>query len=591
MTKKELEDNGVDFIYNKEITDNNIDVLEAMTSKMKWMKIGTDIHDVTCTLINGAIISSSTDNAKEMRMDLLNMTPEILPAYEFLLSLGIDIQRSTKIMLDPIIPALVSISRGNLFKGEKSRGRIASILKNRNKKLFNNFKDTLSSYLVSEFGISKENIGQKLNILNEIFKGADELTEFSQILSINGGIQVTTGSPIIYEFNFQNKINKKFSNKELKEYGNFSYDKFVISLSKNYNEEYAEIWANRVQEKTLAYNILRTLLSVDHFRSMIQVPAQFNRIMETLSGDMRHLHKWLIDKQAVFEVNENNIKKILRGINDKKIFNFLRILDFEYKSKFKYELNGSKVIDNTSIKEDDQEHIYNINSNDCLGILNFKKTVEEEILPIMIEKFGDNLFVQNIIFNSFLWSSANSRVLALASDIDLTDARMATEAIAIKSKYNEIKDEEINGHTIADWMFLYDLIVYHHLLNRNSFSPLFGDIGYNNNNNVARSWVKFVNDYDNNYSDTNRDYSELSNLDLEKTLMMKNQEDREREELSREMDPSAFSELMKKKLPYWLKSNILPLFVNTGKTEEINYHNANILSRLFYDNLIFAKIC
>lgn len=291
MTKKELEDNGVDFIYNKEITDNNIDVLEAMTSKMKWMKIGTDIHDVTCTLINGAIISSSTDNAKEMRMDLLNMTPEILPAYEFLLSLGIDIQRSAKIMLDPIIPALVSISRGNLFKGEKSKGRIASILKNRNKKLFNNFKDTLSSYLVSEFGISKENIGQKLNILNDIFKGADELTEFSQILSINGGIQVTTGSPIIYEFNFQNKINKKFSNKELKEYGNFSYDKFVISLSKNYNEEYAETWANRVQEKTLAYNILRTLLSVDHFRSMIQVPAQFNRIMETLSGDMRHLHK------------------------------------------------------------------------------------------------------------------------------------------------------------------------------------------------------------------------------------------------------------------------------------------------------------
>lgn len=100
-----------------------------------------------------------------------------------------------------------------------------------------------------------------------------------------------------------------------------------------------------------------------------------------------------------------------------------------------------------------------------------------------------------------------------------------------------------------------------------------------------------MNDYDNNYSDTDRDYSELSNLDLEKTLMMKNQEDREREELSREMDPSAFSELMKKKLPYWLKPNILPLFVNTGKTEEINYHNANILSRLFYDNLIFAKIC
>ena len=49
-------------------------------------------------------------------------------------------------------------------------------------------------------------------------------------------------------------------------------------------------------------------------------------------------------------------------------------------------------------------------------------------------------------------------------------------------------------------MFLYDLIVYHHLLNRNSFSPLFGDIGYNNNNNIARSWVEFVNDYDNNYS-------------------------------------------------------------------------------------------
>lgn len=441
---------NLNFIYNENITDINLSNLENVIQTMKKIQVGTDIHDVTCTLLNGAIISSATDNAKEMRMDLLNMTPEILPAYEFLLSLGIEIKQAAKILLDPILPALVSISRGNLFNKQKSRGRIASILKNKGRASFDikGNKYNLGDYLVKNFGINNSNLSDKLNILTKIFIGADELTEFSQILSINGGINVTTGSPIIYEFNFQDKINKKFSTNELKRSGEFSYDEFVNSLKEG--AEYAAFWADLVQGKTLAYNILDTLISVDHFRSMVQVPAQFNRIMEMLSGDIRYLHGWLKSKKNIYEINEDNIKKILRGINDKKILDFLLTLDFEYKSRFKYELNGSKIVDNAAVVKGDEEYTYNLNSKDCIGILNFKKTVEEEILPEMISRFGDNAFVQNIVFNSFIWNSAGVRVLALASDIDLSDATMATEAIAIKTKYNEIKDEVINGHTISD---------------------------------------------------------------------------------------------------------------------------------------------
>lgn len=141
-------------------------------------------------------------------------------------------------------------------------------------------------------------------------------------------------------------------------------------------------------------------------------------------------------------------------------------------------------------------------------------------------------------------------------------------------------------------MFLYDLIVYHHLLNRNSFSPLFGGISSEENNAAVIQWVKFVNDYDSYYSTLERDFSELSSLDLEKVERVKQLERRNAETAANESgDPDAIKDLNKKTMPYWLKPNILPLFVNTGRMEEINYHNANILSKLFYDNLIVAKTC
>ena len=48
------------------------------------IKIGDFLSKDLATSVNSAIISSSTDNAKEMKMDLLNATPEILSGYEYL---------------------------------------------------------------------------------------------------------------------------------------------------------------------------------------------------------------------------------------------------------------------------------------------------------------------------------------------------------------------------------------------------------------------------------------------------------------------------------------------------------------------------
>lgn len=65
---------------------------------MQLVPIGSKIGDFIPTTINSSVISSSTDNAKEMKMDLLNATPEILPAYEFCLSLGVNLDQAAAIL-------------------------------------------------------------------------------------------------------------------------------------------------------------------------------------------------------------------------------------------------------------------------------------------------------------------------------------------------------------------------------------------------------------------------------------------------------------------------------------------------------------
>ncbi|MEG0773624.1 hypothetical protein [Clostridium sp.] len=137
-----------------------------------------------------------------MKLDLLNASPEILPIYEYFLSIGIPPTTAAKILTDPIIPKLVSLSKGNLFKNAISSGGVSSIL--------NTSLSSLATKLFENGGTQAEinKIIDKLKIYRKLFKGARELTSIGTTLGINGGIDVVLGAPLLYQLNVEYNIKK-----------------------------------------------------------------------------------------------------------------------------------------------------------------------------------------------------------------------------------------------------------------------------------------------------------------------------------------------------------------------------------------------
>ena len=204
----ETDDIGREFVYigqllpgifENAVKENNV---ARLKKELKLLQVGSNLCNFVCTTINSSWISSATDNAKEMKLDLLNASPEILPAYEYLLSIGVSVAQGAKILTDPIIPKLVTLSRGNLFKDNEAQGRMSTI--------FNMGVEKLAKELYGNTLESSElkRIINKLKIYKRLFKGAQELTTIGQALGINGGFNVDIGSPLIYQLNLERNIMK-----------------------------------------------------------------------------------------------------------------------------------------------------------------------------------------------------------------------------------------------------------------------------------------------------------------------------------------------------------------------------------------------
>ena len=73
------------------------------------------------------------------------------------------------------------------------------------------------------------------------------------------------------------------------------------------------------------------------------------------------------------------------------------------------------------------------------------------------------------------------------------DKQYEDQFIEIKLAYDQISQEVIKGHTIGEWMFLYDLIVNQHNLGGTSLTMCFGsDINILDESNLIYKWINFI---------------------------------------------------------------------------------------------------
>lgn len=558
------EEFGNKFVYlNSNLDINNID--NDLITEEHRIKIGDNITDFIVTTVNSSIISSATDNAKEMKLDLLNMTPEVMPAYEYCISIGMSLYQAAKIFTDPIIPFLIAKAKGNLYKEERG-SRIANIL------------NTSLQGLSNEF-IGNTSYVEKLSILKKIFKGANELHILGRTLGINGGINVEMGSPLLYQLKFERDI-KNMSNSDT----NFSLEEFLS------NADYREIWINKLNDKKQTYNILDILSSVPHYMAMLNVPVQFKNIVQILSKDIDNSYNIIYKNlKYKYKIDDLTIKSVLKVLNDRKIFEFLKTLDFKYSSPLVLEQkkNDIKILNTftESISDIPQE----LSTSNLQGLITLKTFIERFVIKELQtnNKYKNNAFVKNLVYNTQINPLFGERVGAYASRLSTTDLANTDLINMIKSDLYDIQNDIIEGHSVYEWLFLYDLLIYKRSLNKNSLSIfLDGNIDLNNTNSILYKYIDYINKYD----DAEFVYTTLTELGslpkLEKlrsedNFIMDNMENFE------DISPIYF-----KKRPSWsINPNYLPLFVDLTNFGYQTLISKNLLSKTFAKGILLATVC
>lgn len=553
--------NGILFDYRQD--ENGIPVIQYHTKNgLKMLQVGDRLGDFTLTTLNSAIISSSTDNAKEMMMDLLNATPEVLPAYEFLMSIGVDLRQAAKILTDPIVNALITVKRGNLFANQKGYSRMEN--------LFTKKAQPEILRVLNTMGIQYDE--NKMNILEAIFKGAKELTILGQSLGINGGIKVEFGEPLLFQLNFERNVRevlgKSFNlEKFLSDY--IPYDDEINLIEGSYAHSAIELYE---QNKT-RYNLLDIIYQVPHFHSMFTVPLQYKNCMQLLSKDIDNVHH--IASAQAYKVwwNQDGLRQLLRAVNDRKIADFFIKYPFEYDWDYVYD--GTRLIAGNTSK---------LRTNNLNGLLTLKTYIEKEIISILKtdENYMNNEFVLNLIPASSIHPLMKEKFNFYGSKISLTDPQNEDRIHIIKQSFDMIKDDDIKGHSILEWMFVYDLLVNKHSLSGNSMPVLFSNGVNFKTKNIITQWIEYLNSYDSSTGYYDSKAMPFNNLPIHTKKTTEDYHDPDFPEDNFRSNRSF----------YWLYDpNYLPLFIRNNKAIEDVLVDRDSLYAAFKQGLLRINKC
>jgi hypothetical protein len=204
------------------------------------------------------------------------------------LSIGCDIRQAAKILTDPIIKAIITVTRGNLFLGDKGFSKSSKVFSKKGKERVQEIMQRRSDY-------DNDAFEAKWKCLNKIFDGAAELTMLGQALGINQGVKVEFGEPLLYQLQFERRLRDKkiFLNLEMF-LADYRPNEEIVLIPGSYAERKIAEY-EKVKERI---NLLDLIYSVPHFHSMFTVPIQFRNAVQLLSKDIDNVYS-IAYKQGV----------------------------------------------------------------------------------------------------------------------------------------------------------------------------------------------------------------------------------------------------------------------------------------------------
>lgn len=595
-------------------TDNNPITLETFLKTLNYKSMKNDI-----TLSLSALLSASTDNAKELILSKINATSKFVDIYTYGLMLGNDFNKIADIMKSPIFNKIVKLTETNIFNPSTSKYSLKSALEfyvnnkllpnidsfavikalnqdqsnviTQNKgwedMLFDNSKvqnaiNFIANYLqvqnldndyydsqeneyndwdeglqtLDELGIQYRNfqdqpIKQKealdlINffkevllrnevlstitkaqqdnlsmILNSIVPAIEEMELMGAMLGVNQGLRTNDYDMYSFIKRIENFINNRMQNEYINETKRIKAENktLLVSQQKKLPEKperfilqqflsdltVQEQWIQTYDRIKSSHNILDIITKVPHFARMFQTLSTNSNALSRYSTVYRlerqfadDVVEYVKNKSTAFDfkLTQPEFREIEKTIYDSIISGYIIQAGLKIKvpEGFTYFTGLTNQTATTT-----EEKILPINS--LAGIANFKRLMDEVIIPQIIKQYPKNKFVQSLIRQSKLENDqikTNWRLIFQMMNIDDTQQTQIMYNDVLND-FDAIANQTINNQKVADLFYLYNLITYKDSFGQDTFTRLFENlINSKNTTFLINNFYQYLSDLDHN---------------------------------------------------------------------------------------------
>lgn len=331
-------------------------------------------------------------------------------------------------------------------------------------------------------------------IRNNIIPAMQEMELLGAILGINQGQRTNDYDQYSFINRIENFINERYKKAKIDHKFN------LMSFLSDPTVRQAEI---KLYDKVKStYNILDIISTVPHFAAMFNTIELSNSVLNRFSYIYK-LERSVINqlKGTVenFTVNDKVFKTIRDTLYDQTIVDWIKSqkLKITLPADFKY-IEGTPDHFETTSKQKP------ITLDSTINIANFKKLMDEDIIPQIISAYPNNHFAKALTraikedsvtgLPKFQWRL----VLQMMNIADSQQTQTMYENIL--SDFDAITNKKMNGWKIADLFYLYNLIVNKDAFGNDSFTRVFENlVTSKNSSGLINSFYQYISDLDNDF--------------------------------------------------------------------------------------------
>lgn len=394
--------------------------------------------------------------------------------------------------------------------------------------------DSEKRFLAAQYTIKNCTIeidGVQYPIIKEIEKLSrfnDETMKVNKVCKLNQGLPtnlqeflqlISDIENILKTRKFGIKASAKTTNalKEFMEYNaqfwnNENTHKLDIIEFSN-NKEYRQKAIAAYDEVKDYVNVPQVWHGNDHYLGYLLCLGMVQKVFKTSMSQYREMEYGYNQIIKGVYANESPTVK-LKAIKNLGTYLFMQrnntfmannIKEFTINSYF-YDSNG---------KLSDQKQDVSITLGTKTGNMNFKLWMDNEVFPWLMKTNKNNSFVHNLTRITYQYNLGENNSVNFATKAKTQFNNPQEQEIFQQAKLGlkglqNLKYDPSLGMSVADLIFLYNMIAYNSSYGKDNFTNLFEDIIAENHNNIIKKYVQYIsqNDFSNskiNFSEDQQD--------------------------------------------------------------------------------------